>query len=94
MLAAYLLNELADPTRIALESRLLDAASHGSRVLVIEPIARRVAPWWDDTAARFIALGGRSDEWRIPADLPPLLRMFDKAAGLNHRELTFRTLFV
>ena len=94
VLAAYLLNELPDPARIRIEHRLVDAASHGVRVLVIEPIARGVAPWWDDFSARVTAAGGRADEWRIPIDLPPLLEKFDRAAGLNHRELTFRSLFV
>lgn len=94
VVAAYLLNELPDPARIRIENRLVDAASHGVRVLVIEPIARGVAPWWDDFSARVTAAGGRADEWRIPIDLPPLLEKFDRAAGLNHRELTFRSLFV
>ena len=62
-------------------------------MLVLEPIARAVTPWWHDAAARFTACGGRADEWRFPADLPPLLRLFDQAAGLSHRELKVRTLF-
>ena len=94
IVAAYVLNELPDTVRIAVEKRLLDTVERGGRVLVIEPISRGVAPWWDDTAARFVASGGRADEWRLPIDLPPLLQKFDRAAGLNHRELTFRSLFV
>jgi len=93
VVAAYLLNELPDAIRIAIEKRLLDTVERGGRVLVIEPISRGIAPWWDDTAARFVASGGRADEWRLPIDLPPLLEKFDRAAGLNHRELTFRSLF-
>jgi SAM-dependent methyltransferase len=93
VIAAYLLNELPDAARARLEDRLLDTAAHGGRVLVIEPIARTIAPWWDAMAARFAAVGGRSEEWRLPIDLPPLLAKFDRAAGLNHRELTFRSLF-
>ena len=62
-------------------------------MLVIEPIARAITPWCDDAAARFSASGGRADEWRLPIELPPLLQKFDRAAGLNHRELTFRSLF-
>jgi hypothetical protein len=30
----------------------------------------------------------------VAVDLPPLLEKFDRAAGLNHRELKFRSLFV
>ena len=43
---------------------------------------------------RIVAAGGRADEWKVPVELPPLLRLFDKAAGLNHRELRFRTLYL
>ena len=94
IVAAYVLNELPDAARTRVEDRLIATAAHGGHVLVIEPIARAIAPWWDDFAARLTTVGGRSDEWRLPIDLPPLLEKFDRAAGLNHRELTFRSLFV
>jgi 2-polyprenyl-3-methyl-5-hydroxy-6-metoxy-1,4-benzoquinol methylase len=93
VVAAYLLNEVPDAVRITIEKRLLETIERGGHVLVIEPIARGIAPWWDDTAAHVKAAGGRADEWRLPIELPPLLQKFDRAAGLNHRELTFRSLF-
>jgi hypothetical protein len=88
------LNELSDEPRRALELQLLDAAACGTRVLIVEPIARPLTPWWDDTAARIKALGGREDDWRFRVDLPPLLRLLDKAAGLHHQELTARSLYI
>ena len=91
--AAYVLNELPGTVRALLEDRLIEAAGHGTRVLVIEPISRSVSPWWDMTASRIAAAGGRSDEWRFAVDLPPLVRLLDKAAGLDHRELTVRSLY-
>jgi SAM-dependent methyltransferase len=93
VVAAYVLNELSDAARQRIEDHVLAAAATGVRVLVLEPIARAVAPWWDVTAARVRAAGGRADEWRFALDLPPLLRLLDKAAGLNHREITARSLF-
>lgn len=93
VIAAYVLNELPDPVRARVEDQLIDAAGRGVRVLVLEPIARGVAPWWEAAASRMEATGGRSDEWRVPVDPPPLLRLFDKAAGLNHQELTARSLY-
>ncbi len=93
IVAAYALNELPETARKAVEDRLLQAASSGVALLVVEPIARGIAPWWDSLAARVVAIGGRADEWRFAVDLPPLLRLFDKAAGLDHRELTARTLY-
>ena len=94
VVAAYLLNELPDDSRVRIEDQLIETAAHGGHVLVIEPIARAIAPWWDHLTTRVARVGGRSDEWRLPIDLPPLLQKFDKAAGLDHRELTFRSLFV
>jgi hypothetical protein len=94
IVAAYLLNELPDAARARLENRLIESAQHGARVLIIEPIARAIVPWWADLVARFAVVGGRSDEWRVPIELPPLLQKFDRAAGLDHRELTFRSLLV
>ena len=92
-MAAYVLNELPDTVRAQVEDRLIEAAGRGARILVIEPIARRVSPWWDLTASRVAAAGGRSDEWRFAIDLPPLVRLLDKAAGLDHRTLTVRSLY-
>lgn len=94
IVAGWLLNELADEPRLRLEHALTAAAERGSHVLVVEPIARSVSPWWDAAASRVRARGGREDEWRFTADLPPLLRLLDKAAGLDHRELTARTLYL
>ena len=94
IVAGWVLNELAAERRVQLEEHLLAEAARGTRVLILEPIARRVVPWWDESARKVIARGGRADEWRFTTDLPPMLKLFDKAAGLNHRELTVRTLCI
>lgn len=94
VIAAYVLNELPEMARQRAEHALLSAAGHGVRVLILEPIARAVTPWWDETAERVRAAGGRADEWRFAVDLPPFLRLLDKAAGLDHREITVRSLYV
>jgi len=93
VVAAYLLNELPDALRAQTEHRLVEAAGRGIRILVIEPIARRITPWWSQTASRIEAAGGRADEWRFDVDLPPLVRLLDKAAGLDHRTLTLRSFY-
>lgn len=92
ILLAYVLNELPDPSRSLLRARLLSFKTRGASVLVIEPIARRVAPWWGEWEASIVQAGGHSDEWRFPADLPRLQRDLAHAAGLDPRELTARTL--
>jgi hypothetical protein len=93
IIAAYVLNELPDAVRISLEAALVEAAGHGARVLIIEPISRAVSPWWDAAVSRLSSVGGRADEWRFDTELPPLLRLLDKAAGLDHRELTARSIY-
>ena len=39
-----------------------------------------------------MAAGGRGDEWRFRVELPAIVTKLDRAAGLNHRELTARSL--
>ncbi len=93
VIAAYVLNELDDEVRRGVEDRLLDAARRGARVLILEPIARGVTPWWPAAHERFAEAGGRPGEWRFTVDLPPFVRLLDKAAGLDHRELTVKSLY-
>jgi hypothetical protein len=94
IVAAYVLNELTAELRTTVERQLFEAAGRGTSILLIEPIARSITPWWNRTADRFTAIGGRADEWRFSVELPPLVRLLDKAAGLNHREITLRSLYV
>jgi len=94
IVAAYLLNELAPDARRRLEDRLIDAAARGARVLVLEPIARAITPWWDESASRMVAAGGRADEWEFETGLPASTALLGKAAGLNSRELKVRTLYI
>jgi SAM-dependent methyltransferase len=94
LVAAWFANELDDDGRARLLDRLLRAQRHGASVLVLEPIARRVAPWWDAWADAVRQRRGRADEWRFPADLPDLVRRLDRAAGLSHAELTARSLWL
>jgi SAM-dependent methyltransferase len=92
VLAAFTANELADAARERLRERLLSAAAAGSPVLVVEPIARRTSPWWPEWARAFRDAGGRDDEWRFRPALPQRLALLGKAAGLDPRELTGRSL--
>jgi hypothetical protein len=94
IIAAFTVNELADADRDNLLPRLMRAANEGAHLLVVEPIARSIGAWWDTWAAAIRDAGGREDTWRFDADLPERLRMFDRAAGLDHRVLTARSLYV
>lgn len=95
VLLAFAVNEIAEaPERDALRARLLAHAAAGGRVLIVEPLAGFVAPWWGEWCTVFEAAGGRADEWRFRAELPPIVMKLDRAAGLDHRELKGRSLAI
>ena len=94
VVAAFTVNELDDEMRRHLLERLLAAGRRQARILVVEPIARRPFPWWDAWVDAFLAAGGRADLWRFQVELPERLRLLDRAAGMDHRELTGRSLWL
>ena len=93
MIAAFTINEIRDDTaRDTLLKRLVDRTARGDRLLVVEPLAGFVAPWWARWRDVVVRAGGRADEWRFRIELPEIVRKLDRAAGLDHRELTARSL--
>jgi hypothetical protein len=94
LLAAFTLNELPDAARDSLLTRLIERAARGDQVLVVEPIARRVVPWWHRWSEAFVLAGGRADEWRFRPSLPFIISKLDHASGLQHAELTGRSLWL
>ncbi len=93
VVAAFALNELEDADRERLRERLLRAAGRGTAVLVVEPLARRGRPWWPAWSEALRAKGGREDEWRFAVPLPPTLALLGKAAGLDPRAVSGRSLY-
>lgn len=94
VVAAFTMNELPGAARDAMLATLVERGRRGGRVLIVEPLAGFVAPWWSRWRDRFEAAGGRADEWRFEAPLPPIVARLDRAAGLNHREITGRSLSI
>jgi SAM-dependent methyltransferase len=94
VIAAFTVNELDPSSRDRFRREFIRVARDGGCVLVVEPIARRLTSWWDEWSGEWKALGGRDDSWRFRAELPERLTLMDKAAGLNHRELTGRSLWL
>jgi predicted RNA methylase len=88
VVAAFVVNELREDDRAVLLDHLRSAKT---KVLIVEPISTRIAPWWPEWVN---ALGGRADEWKVRVDAPPLVKRLAKAAGLRPEVLTARSLLV
>ncbi len=91
---AFTANELDESQRQILFIKLITSAKKGASILVVEPISRRVTPWWSQWSRVFQELGGRDDDWRFTVPLPETLKLLDKAAGLDHQQLTCRSLWL
>ncbi len=95
VLAAFTMNELPDAVRDRLLEHLVElTARRGDHLLIVEPLAGFAATWWPRWRDRIEAIGGRADEWRVRTELPAIVAKLDRAAGLDHREITGRSLFV
>jgi hypothetical protein len=91
--AAYAINELDPAAREVARETLVERARAGDAVLVIEPIAKSVAPWWSMWVSEF-GSRARADEWRFTLPLPQRVRTLARSAGLDAREQTARSLWV
>jgi hypothetical protein len=94
LVAAYTVNELSAGARETLWQRFCVATKAGARLLIIEPIAHGPIPWWPVWAERVVAQGGQADEWSLPAELPPKLRLLGKGAGLHQTCIKARSLYL
>lgn len=94
IVAGYSINELPDAARAAILEQMKDTHRQGAGILVIEPIGRRVNRWWNAWARDIRDAGGREDEWRFPMMLPSRQRALARAAGLDVREMTARSLYL
>jgi hypothetical protein len=94
VIAAWAVNELAAGERDALATDLAAVAGRGARVLLVEPVAGWVTPWWGHWRDR-VFQGRATDEVdELDLELPDLLRRLDDAAGMHHAHLKVRTLCV
>jgi hypothetical protein len=88
----FVLNECPPELRARLVTLLTRALSAGARVLVLEPLARSAAPWWDALAAQLTpAAASALMKWEI--ERPDWIERLDHAAGLDHREIGARVLW-
>ena len=94
LVAGWVINEVDETSREKLLPRFMNRAARGMRILIVEPIATSITPWWTEWERTFQSAGGRADEWRFRIELPELVRRLDKASGMRHDELTARSLWI
>jgi SAM-dependent methyltransferase len=90
----WCVNELLEPARDAIFVGLVTAVERGAGLVVTEPLATGVTPWWRDWVAAFAEHGGASFEARSRLALPAYVKQLDRAAGLDHQEIGARVLCV
>lgn len=93
LVAGWVLNECSAAARETLVGGLQAAVREGAAVLILEPLAGAVAPWFDTVAERLAPLGTRTTEARFHDERPTWVAKMDRAAGLDHRELRARVLW-
>jgi SAM-dependent methyltransferase len=91
--AGFVLNECRPETRERLLRLLARALGAGARVLVLEPLARGAAPWWDEAAAALAPSGAEPAIVKFSIDRPGWIERLDDAAGLDHHEIGARVLW-
>ena len=95
LLFAYALNEAPPSVRAETLGSVIAAVERHAPVLIVEPIGKRLgnAGWWHEWRTALAPYAIVEREWRFPAALlPESTRDLAKAAGLDPKELTARTL--
>ena len=88
----FALNELDERQRAEISAYCARARTRGARLLVIEPISKRIAPWWTEWIAPFVAAGARSTETRVHLELPQKVALLGRSAGLKPDSIAVRVM--
>jgi len=91
--AGWTLNECPPELRARIVEQLTRALDAGARVIVLEPLARAAAPWWDELAAALAPRGFASALHKWAIERPDWIERLDQASGLDHREIGARVLW-
>ncbi len=92
LIAGWAINELAKTDRDQLLDVLDQLLERGATLVVLEPLARGVAPWWDEWAARLSSRNVHERDVKAEVDLPASLGSFSDAAGFRKKELGVRVM--
>ncbi len=92
VIAGWSINELAKPERAQLLEIIDQLLGRGVTLVILEPLARGVTPWWDEWVARLAPRGIAADDVKTDTDLPAPLDSFSDAAGFRKKGLGARCL--
>jgi precorrin-6B methylase 2 len=88
----WVVNELEESDREGLLEKLLDAVVRGARLLVAEPLAERITPWWRGWVDTLESVGVEEGMVRVAIDRPSWIADLDRASGLDHGTIGARLL--
>jgi precorrin-6B methylase 2 len=88
----WVVNELEGTEREGLLEKLVSAVGRGARLLVAEPLAERITPWWPDWVRTLGGVGLEEGMVRVAIERHPWIRDLDRASGLDHRTIGARLL--
>ncbi len=92
VIAGWSINELAKPERAQVLDTIDQLIGRGVTLVILEPLARGVTPWWDEWVARLAPRGIVSGDVKTDTDLPAPLDSFSDAAGFRKKGLGARCL--
>lgn len=93
LIAGWTINELAKTDRDQLLDVLDRLLERGATVVVLEPLARGVTPWWDEWAVRLAPRNVREGDVKAEVDLPAPLDSYSDSAGFRQKELGVRVMY-
>ena len=92
VIAGWSINELAKPERAQLLETIDQLLARGVALVILEPLARGVTPWWDDWVERLGARQIASHDVKADTALPAPLDSFSDAAGFRAKPLGARVM--
>lgn len=93
LIAGWTINELTKGDRDRLLGVLDQLLERGASLIVLEPLARGVTPWWDEWLTRLGKHGVQESDFKAGVDLPAPLDAFSDAAGFRKKELGARLMY-
>lgn len=96
ILLSFVLNEMTESQRKVLHSKLLHHLEKGAGILIIEPIARHITPWWDSWLQSFLpwsySQANLQKAW--PVQTPQMWFESHHGAGFHHQRWKARSLWI